>query len=396
MSPDQGRNRSDSLQDNPHFRLMPQRIQDWVASSPSATTAFAEFFERRGRIEPVPNAGLPHYRSLDRPAIVVDESQWNGLREPGASEYAQRHLFGTLAHEIGHDRYNTGDVLFKGGSADDYVRYRAELEARAIFTAFPIFKDLEHDPAFKKDFPFNSIGYLNGIELAPMYKQWRSGEQSEETIVARIAARVPDTPFSLGNPPPDLNRDGAVTHRDAYLRDYQQLIRQRPELGQPAAAPAQHDSQASFRLDTADRAMLEQIRDGSREALQAAGKRLDEQSLDRLSHALLAQCKDGRGRAGAAHGPATQDHPLAANALNRIDHVVLSKDGQTLFAVEGRLDDPAHKRAMVDVASAAQMPVAQSVQTLAAAQTRIVAEQTQPQQTPAGADEPPKQVAAVR
>ncbi|UZW58911.1 XVIPCD domain-containing protein [Lysobacter enzymogenes] len=391
MSPGQGQNRSGSLTDHSQFQLMPQRIQDWVAASPNATTAFVEFFERRGKFEPVDNAGLPYYRPSTTPAIVVDESQWNGLREPGASEYAQRHLFGTLAHEIGHDRYNTGNVLFKGGSADDYVDYRAQLEARAIFTAFPIFKDLENDPAFEKDFPFNSIGYLNGIELAPMYKQWRSGEQSEEAIVARIAARVPDTRFSLGNPPPDLDRDGAVTHRDAYLRDYQQLIRQRPELAEPAAERTRPDSPPAHHPDAADRTMLEQIKDGSRNALQAAGRPIDEASLDRLGHALLAECKDGRDRY-----PTAQNYSYASNALNRIDHVVLSRDGQKLFAVEGRLDDPSHKRAVVDVADAAQTPVAQSDLKLAAAQGHIVAEQAQSQQAPARTTEQPAQAMAAR
>lgn len=391
MAPGQGSNRSDSLKDHPQFQLMPHRIQDWVAASPNATAAFAEFFERRGRFEPTADTGLPYYRPSDKPAIVVDESQWNGLREPGAAEYPQRHLFGTLAHEIGHDRYNTGNVLFKGGGADDYVRYRAELEAQAIFTAFPIFKDLERDPAFKKDFPFNSIGYLNGIELAPMYKQWRAGEQSEEAIVARIAARVPDTPFSLGNPPPDLDHDGAVTHRDAYLRDYQQLIRQRPELAEPAAAQTRPDSQPAQHLAAADRAMLERIKDGSLKALQAAGKSIDEASLDRLGHALLAECKDARDRY-----PAARDYAHAANALSRVDHVVLSQDGQNLFAVEGRLDDPAHKRAMVGVADAAQTPVTQSDGKLAAAQGHIAAEQAQPQPLQTRAVEPPPQAVAAR
>lgn len=379
------------LREQKQFESVPDRIKYWILASPQATAAFSEFFDRKGAFELVPGNGLPHYAPADLPAIVVSRAQWESLQQPGSSEYAQRHLFGTLAHEIGHDRYNTGNVLFEGGPADDYVRYRAELEARAIFTAFPIFKDLEHDPAFKKDFPFNSIGYLNGIELAPMYKQWRSGEQSEETIVARIAARVPDTPFSLGNPPPDLNRDGAVTHRDAYLRDYQQLIRQRPELAEPVAGHTRPNSLPAHHPDAAERTMLERIKDGSRKALQAAGQAIDEASLDRLGHALLAECKDGRDR-----HPAAQNYSYASNALNRIDHVVLSKDGQNLFAVEGRLDDPAHKRAMVDVAAAAQTPVAQSSLKLAAAQAHIVAEQAPSQPLQSRAAEPPTLAAPTR
>lgn len=349
---------------------MPARIQEWISTSPTATEAFSNFFQNRGRIEAIPGAGLPYYNPSNPPTIVVDQAQWDLLREPGASEYAQRHLFGTLAHEIGHDRYNTGNVLFKGGSADDYVHYRAGLEAQAIFTAFPIFKDLEREPAFKQDFPFNSIGYLNGIELATMYKQWRSGEHSDQAIVERIAAKVPDTRYSLGNPPPDLNRDGAVTHRNAYLRDYQQLIRQRPELAHPPAPDAHKP--ATPKLSDADRSMLEQIEAGALKALQAAGQPHDPQTVERVGHALLAACKDSRDRY-----PGAQNHSYAANALSRIDHVVASTDGRNLFAIEGRLDDPAHKRAVVDIAQAAQTPSAESDRKLDAGNRQIAAELAQ-------------------
>ncbi|QWP75769.1 hypothetical protein J5226_19480 [Lysobacter sp. K5869] len=365
----------DGLSENDQFRSMPKRVQEWVATSPHASSAFSRFFEHGGLFVLEPNSGLPYYRSDPQPAIVVDRHQWLSLKSPDSSEYPQRHLFGTLAHEIGHDRYNTGNVLFKGRSADDYVHYRAGLEAQAIFTAFPIFKDLENEPAFKQDFPFNSIGYLNGIELATMYKQWRSGEQSDQAIVERIAAQVPDTRYSLGNPPPDLNRDGAVTHRDAYLRDYQQLIHQRPELAHTAQAdPHSTRAAAPSPMSDADRSMLKQIEAGSLKVLQAAGQPHDPQTVERVSHALLAACKDSHDRY-----PNAQNYSYAANALSRIDHVVLSKDGHTLFAVEGRLDDPAHKRALVDVAKAAQTPPEQSDQKLEAANQRIVAEQAQSQ-----------------
>jgi len=348
---------------------MPKHLQEWIFASAHASKAFSEFFASGGRIQPEVDAGLPSYKPEVPPLIVVDRNQWRQLAAPDSPEYPQRHLFGTLAHEIGHDRYNTGNVLFKGGSADDYVRYRAGLEAQAIFTAFPIFKDLENEPAFKQEFPFNSIGYLNGIELASMYKQWRAGERSDQAIVERIAAKVPDTRYSLGHPPPDLNQDGAVTHRDAYLRDYHQLISQRPELAR--ADPQAARTAASVGMSEADRAMLQQIETGALNALQAAGQPHDPQTLERVGHALLAACKDSHDRYPGAGG-----YAYAANALNRVDHIVLSQDGQTLFAVEGRLDDPAHKRALVDVAQAAQTPPEQSDLKLEAANQHIAAERS--------------------
>lgn len=64
---------------------------------------------------------------------------------------------------------------------------------------------------------------------------------------------------------------------------------------------------------------------------------------------------------------------LAAQArrdgLQRIDHVVASADGRRLFAVEGRLDDPAHRRTMVEVDAVAREPAERSVARLEAAQS---------------------------
>jgi len=48
------------------------------------------------------------------------------------------------------------------------------------------------------------------------------------------------------------------------------------------------------------------------------------------------------------------------SGITRIDHVVLSGNGQSLFAVQGRLDDPAQLRVHVDKAQAAAQPLAQS------------------------------------
>lgn len=53
------------------------------------------------------------------------------------------------------------------------------------------------------------------------------------------------------------------------------------------------------------------------------------------------------------------------SGITRIDHVVLSGNGQGLFAIQGRLDDPAQLRVHVDKAQAATQPLAQSTAQLA-------------------------------
>lgn len=108
---------------------------------------------------------------------------------------------------------------------------------RPFFNAFPIFKDLEQHPDFKQSFPFNDIGYLSGAELAQIYKQWDSGQLTDQAAVSWIAAKVADAPYTLGNPPQDMNRDGQITHRDNYLRDYPRVLQMQP--GHSQSSPEQ-------------------------------------------------------------------------------------------------------------------------------------------------------------
>ncbi|MCC8538377.1 XVIPCD domain-containing protein [Xanthomonas axonopodis pv. poinsettiicola] len=61
-------------------------------------------------------------------------------------------------------------------------------------------------------------------------------------------------------------------------------------------------------------------------------------------------------------GTLVQDASLSG--LSRIDHVTPNKAGDGLFVVEGRLDDPAHRRAYVDRGQAAQQTLEQSTQRL--------------------------------
>lgn len=365
------------LREQAQFQKIPERMQAWILASPNAVQDFETFFTKGGIVDPQPGARLPLYSAQNKPLIIVDEAQWNSLKLSAVSEYAQFKMFGTLAHEIGHDRYNTGTVPFTGRTADQYVQYRAELEAQAIFNAFPIFKDLEQHPDFKKEFPFDSIGYLQGAELGQMYKQWRNGELDGKAVVDRIAVQVPDRPYTLG-PMQDQNGDGKLTHRDLYLRDYAQYVA-------PKLEPQTFDKAPSSPADPThpDHAMLEQIRAGVDKVDRDVGKNYDDMS-ERVSRCLLAACKDNREMYPDARGLS-----LAANALNRVDHVVLGTTGN-IFAVEGRLDDPAHKRALVSVETAIRTPVELSDEKLLAANHTIAQERamTQQQELARGLNDP--------
>ncbi len=361
---------SRTLQGSDQFQAMPAKIRVWILESPNATRDFAEFFQRGGEIEPRADTLLPYYREEQPPKIYVNEGQWSALtHDQGAPEWPQRHLFGTLAHEIGHDRFNTGSVLFNGRTAEEYVQYRAGLEANAIFTAFPIFKDLERLDAFKTSKPFGSIGYLNEIELGALYGDWKAGRLDDHAVVEQITAKVASAPYTLSNPPSDLNRDGVTTHRDAYLRDYSNVVERKQ--APPQASVGLPVSPADPRHP--DNGMLQQIRTGVRSIDERLGKPYDDIS-ERISRCLLAACKDNRD-----NHPDVRDYSLSANALNRVDHVVMGGNGN-LFAVEGRIDDPAHKRAHVSTQEAIHVPVEQSDQKLLAAHQAIAHEQHLAQQ----------------
>lgn len=56
--------------------------------------------------------------------------------------------------------------------------------------------------------------------------------------------------------------------------------------------------------------------------------------------------------------------------LGHVDHLVASADGRRLFAVEGRLDDPGHRRIPIDLAQATSMPMERSAAVLESAAAR--------------------------
>lgn len=68
-----------------------------------------------------------------------------------------------------------------------------------------------------------------------------------------------------------------------------------------------------------------------------------------------------------------------ADGMSRIDHLVPDARGG-VFAVQGRLDDPAHRRSHVDANQAAQVPADQSAQQLRAQSQVLATQQDQEQQ----------------
>lgn len=114
--------------------------------------------------------------------------------------------------------------------------------------------------------------------------------------------------------------------------------------------------------------LLEQARNGIRAIDESIGKPYDEGS-ERISRCLTAACKDNR----ELH-PGGANTSLSANALNRIDHVLLGSNGN-VHAVEGKLGDPASKIATVSVEQALKTPVEQSDHKLQLATQTIAQEQ---------------------
>ncbi|NIK65457.1 hypothetical protein FHR48_003025 [Xanthomonas arboricola] len=170
----------------------------------------------------------------------------------------------------------------------------------------------------------------------------------------------------------DHTQDGSVNR--AHDHTYVPVVPNTPAPGVPRGP----DDPAH-----PDHAMLEQIRSGVRKIDESVGKPYDDMS-ERVSRSLLAACKDNR----EAY-PVAGDRSLADNALSRVDHVVMGKTGN-LFAVEGRMDDPAHRRAHVEIDQAIHTPVEQSDQKLLVANQAIAQERAlvQQQELARGMSEP--------
>jgi len=101
-------------------------------------------------------------------------------------------------------------------------------------------------------------------------------------------------------------------------------------------------------------------------------------------HTLYDQVAQGIHRVPQLHGKKDLDNAAVALAvaadaagMRCIDHVVLGSDGVNLFAVQGRLDDPAHRRVHVELAHAMAHPAEHHSMSMAPAHLHAVAAQQQ-------------------
>lgn len=358
-----------TLRDHDGLAKMPPIVQQWILRSPHATADFAGFFAKGGAIVDSDVEQIASYRAEPRPEIHVNRQRYAFAREPSGA-YSAVGLFSTFAHEIGHDK--DSDAKFKqGGTAEEYVHFRSEKEAEAIFNAFPIFADLAVSlPEFKPS--WREVGYdSSGLKWGSLFAEWRQGVLKDHEVVKEIAGHVSGFPYTRRDGLTDQDGNGSLTQRDLYLRDYHRLLRQSsqspdsqkdvrsgmqtaPPLGAGLSMPAGHD------LELYRQAL------GGVAGLSATLPTDEDASRERLAAALTVLAKE--------------------NGLSRIDHVVISRGGvgiqtgDNVFVVEGRLDDPANRRAHMNTEQAMQMPSDVSIQRIEALNKSVEAEQTQARQ----------------
>ena len=324
------------LANNHVFSEFPDQLKIWITKSEHASDLFSEFFKADGIIREINDNIIPYYASTEPPAIVVSAKQWQSLKAPDASEYPQLHMFGMLAHEIGHHRFNATTVPFTGHTPQQYVQYRSELEGQAIFGAFRILRELETVPPFDKQMPFNSIGYLNGIELGQLYKDWKAGRLDDAQAVAAISDKVADTPFRRSDPAPgkdgaltDRNGDGQLTHRDLYLRDFERIPRFHPQPDAPAIEPSASTQPAAIPLlsDPAHPAhdlYAQTLRAfAASPQIAAAGYSQERQQL--IAANLLA---------GNLHVRESRNGPPLQERIDRVDAATIASDGSHITLIQ--------------------------------------------------------------
>lgn len=254
------------LRGNREFSDLPERFRDLVLKSPSASADFKNFFADGGRIVPDPAQALAAYRMEPAREIRINQMQYEFAKTPGGAHLVGR-MFSTLAHEIGHDKDRNTPFPPPGtpDTAEAYVEFRSEKEAKTIFNAFPIFADLERsEPSFHRrgERAWDAVGYsVMGLDWPPLYAQWKNGDLDDASVIQEIAKTVADFPYTRRDGLSDHNADARLTQRDLYLRDYQGLLRHhdKPDAAPPAQAPSDPTS-ALDRLSPNDKALFARIR----------------------------------------------------------------------------------------------------------------------------------------
>lgn len=334
------------------FDQLPERVRTWVNDSPMASGQFAQFFRDGGAIKPEAAEPLASYRERTPPEIAINPSYYPLVNLSGKStELQEARLFAMMAHEIGHHAINSRSHPFTGTTREENVQYRAEHEARTMLNAFKIFDELrEKDPSYRPR--YDSIGYGSDLQMAVTYQNWTKHRDEKATVseLAGIVLATRDSRTTQGlDNVPDYNGDGAVNNAERFRRDWdrsQELKNNGPRVPDAPAEPERpSESPAPDRrrrpdglgMSDADGAYLAGIRDKTETAFVRSGIPRSASEIDSITACLAAQSKQA--------------------GLGQVDHVVVSRHadgavGRNVFAVEGKLDDPACRRAHVVVAEA--------------------------------------------
>jgi hypothetical protein len=347
------------------FLKLPEQVRNWITDSPLATQQFAQFFRDGGKIQPQTGEPLAAYRERTPPEIALNPTYYPLVNLGGRStEYQEARLFAMLAHEIGHHSINSQTHPFQGTTREQNVLYRAEHEAKTVLNAFRIFDELrDKDPAYRPR--YDSVGYGSDLQIAAIYQEWRQSHDEAATIrsLASIVLATPDSRTTQGlDSVPDYNRDGNVTNAERFQRDWdrsEELKRNGPRSkdssapDSPQTSPAgQDESSRAPKQTNENNSYLSGIREKAEQSFLLAGIPIAPGELD-----CVSVCLAGR---------------ALQSGLSRVDHVVLSQHrsgevGQNVFAVEGRLDDPAHRRAHVNTQEAISTPLTDATRQLEAA-----------------------------
>ena len=183
-----------------------------------------------------------------------------------------------------------------------------------------------------------------------------------------------DEPFKPGTPDaeevPEQEVSQAHEHQDAFLASQLPVYEAHPEEELPAPEMAssadvsehvlpepehlQADEPASSRLEPSDpahpaNALYRQVREQVEKLDESLGRTYDDTS-ERLTSSLMVLAKE--------------------NGLQRVDHVVLSdqvgdqRPGFNVFVVQGELNNPAHRRAVMPTEQAVTTPHEESLERL--------------------------------
>jgi peptidoglycan hydrolase-like protein with peptidoglycan-binding domain len=191
-----------------------------------------------------------------------------------------------------------------------------------------------------------------------------NGQASTQAISARSSG---DRPLSQGDQGADITRLQLQLSRLGFCDAQSQGLAADGDFGNRTREAVQRFQHVNgLKMDgVAGLRTLDALKKGEQAPLLSSPSHPD--------HALYKQALSGVEQLPPGNFKSEQERQNAAaslafdakvSGLKQIDHVVLSTNGSSLFAVQGRMDDPAHNRVHVDKAQAAAQTIERSTQQL--------------------------------